>query len=50
MTVNFLIEIDIEGLEIESVKLNKEDHYEIRAKSTIIGCSCHQCGKAVTKP
>lgn len=52
MTTTLLIPIDleIEGLEIEEVKINREGHYEVHVKSTIEGCTCHVCGKHITKP
>lgn len=44
------IELDIEGLEIIDVKINREGHYEIHTESTLEGCTCHVCGKHITKP
>ena len=44
------IDLEIEGLEIEEVKINREGHYEVHVKSTIEGCTCHVCGKHITKP
>ena len=48
-TISFPIELDIPNVEIESVRVNREGHYEIRVRSTINGCSCHQCSKSITK-
>ena len=49
-TTAFTIELDIEGLEIENVKQNREGHYENQVKSTLEGGTCHICGKHITKP
>lgn len=46
----FPIELDIEGLFVPEVKLNREGHYEIHVKSTLEGATCHICGKHITKP
>lgn len=46
----FSIELDIEGLEVEEVKLHRKGHYEIRVKSTLEGGTCHLCGAPITKP
>lgn len=51
MTVTaFPVEIDIPGVEIERVQINREGAYEIRVSSTLGGCSCHKCGQPITKP
>lgn len=50
MTTLIPIELGIEGLEIEEIKINKEGHYEIYVKSTIEGGRCHICGEHITKP
>jgi len=44
------VELDIEGLEIIEVKINREGHYEIHVESTVEGCTCHVCGKHIAKP
>ena len=44
------VEIDIPGVEIERVKINREGAYEIKVSSTLAGCSCHKCGQPITKP
>jgi transposase len=49
MTTMIPIALDIEGLEIEEVKINREGQYEIYVKSTKEGCTCHVCGKHVEK-
>ena len=46
----FPIEIDLPGVEIERVQINREGSYEIRVSSTLAGCTCHQCGQPITKP
>ena len=46
---SFPVEIDIPGVDIESVRIHREGHYEIRVSSTISGGSCHQCGQPITK-
>ncbi len=48
-TTSFPIELDIEGLEIEEVKMNREGNYEIHVKSTLEGGTCHICGSPITK-
>ena len=48
-TTSFPVEIDIPGVDIESVRIDREGHYEIRVRSTISGGSCHQCGQHITK-
>ena len=47
---SFPVEIDIPGVEIESVHINREGQYDIRVRSTISGGSCHKCGQPITKP
>jgi len=37
----FPIELDLEGLEVEAVKLHREGYSEIQVKSTMEGCTCH---------
>lgn len=49
-TTSFPIKLEIEGLEILDVKINREGDYEIYVESTLEGCSCHVCGKHITKP
>ncbi len=46
----FPIEIDLPGVEIERVQINREGSYEIRVSSTLAGCSCHKCDQLITKP
>jgi len=42
MTTMIPVTLDIEGLEIEEVKINRGGQYEISVKSTIEGCTCHE--------
>ena len=42
--------LDIEGLEVIEVKINREGHYEIYVESTQEECTCHVCKKHITKP
>ena len=49
MTTMIPVTLDIEGLEIEEVKINRGGQYEIYVKSTIEGCTCHVCGKHIEK-
>jgi len=49
-TFNLPVTLDIEGLEIIEVKTNREGHYEVYVESTVEGCTCHECGKHITKP
>ncbi len=44
------VELNIEGLEIINVKINREGHYEIYVESTQEGCTCYECGRQITKP
>ena len=44
------VELNIEGLETIEVKINREGHYEIYVESTQEGCTCHVCGKHISKP
>ena len=45
----FPVEIDLPGVEIKGVQINREGSYEIRVSSTITGCPCRQCGQLITK-
>jgi transposase len=49
-TTHIPVELGIEGLEIIDIKINRENHYEVHVKSMIEGCTCHVCGKHITKP
>jgi transposase len=49
-TFNMPVTLDIEGLEIIDVKINREGHYEVYVESTVEGCTCHECCKHITKP
>lgn len=49
-TTTLAVEIDIPGVTIERVKINREGAYEIKVSSTLAGCSCHKCGQPITKP
>jgi len=49
-TINMPVTLDIEDLEIIETKINREGHYEIYVESTAEGCTCHECGKHITKP
>ena len=49
MTTMIPVSLDIENLEIEEVKINREGEYEIYVKSTKEGCTCHVCGKYIKK-
>jgi transposase len=44
------VDLEIECLEIEEVMINREGHYEVHVNSTVEGCTCHVCGKHITKP
>lgn len=46
----FPIELDIDNLEVEKVKLHRKGYYEIGVKSTLEGGTCHICGSSITKP
>ena len=49
-TFNMPVTLEIEGLKIEEVRINREGHYEIYVESTVEGCTCRECGKHITKP
>ena len=49
-TTHIPVELNIEDLEIIEVKINRKGHYEIYVESTQEGCTCHVCGKHITKP
>jgi len=49
MTTMIPIALNIEDLEIEEVKINREGQYEIYVKSTKEGCTCHVCGKHIKR-
>jgi transposase len=48
-TASFPIELNIADVEIKRVSMNRNGEYEIRAKSTINGCSCRKCNQPITK-
>ena len=48
--ISFSIQLDIPGVEIEEVRINRDGDYEIRVRSSQEGCECHQCGQQITKP
>jgi transposase len=49
VTKTFSIELDLPDVEIDSVQIDRDGTYLIRAHSTLIGCRCHQCGQPITK-
>ncbi len=50
MTSNsFPVQLDIPGVEVTDVRINREGEYEIRVRSTQEGCECHRCGQPATK-
>ncbi|MDM8560092.1 hypothetical protein [Candidatus Parabeggiatoa sp. HSG14] len=45
----FPIELDIEGLEVKEVKINRKEHYEIYVESILEGGTCRECGKHIER-
>jgi len=50
MGETFEIPLDIPGVKIEKVALNKAGDFIITVSSTVEGTSCHCCGRQITKP
>ena len=43
------VEIDLPNIEIDSIEINRDGEYEIRAHSTQEGCTCRACGRHIDK-
>ncbi len=45
----FEVPLDIPGVKVEKVEINKRGEFIITVKSTVEGTRCHRCGRRITK-